>query len=280
MNFSTRDLLLCSMVLALNLSILNGQVRFQDKSLPCIDKNFNIQIVMSVDSTHRQPLLPFETVQEIIEDVNYYFEPICLSLSSCDYKVIEQDYSYSKIRSDFRLLEARIVHSLPRRINIFFSKEIVGDQCGHSAFYGFFDDKLANIFVELDCQDGPAEQIAHHLGHLLGLSPTNFTELPELVDGSNCHEVADSICDTPADPYHMLKQPNGEWVHYAKVEKDSIPVYNKGCEFVWEGVDDNGEVFTPHTSNMMSRYHCKCEFTREQYLKMVENYYKSTIKQY
>ncbi len=279
MTISVRDLLSIGMVTYFLCASLNAQVRFQDKSLPCVEKKFNVQIVMSIDSSRRQPLLSPEQVQSILAQANYYFEPICMSLSSCDYKVIQDNYAYAYLLHDYRIREAGIVHALPRRINIFFSNEVAGAQCGYSEFYGFFTERNAHIYVELNCEDGPAEQIAHHLGHLLGLSTTNFTETPELVDRSNCHITGDSICDTPADPYGMTKDSTNQWV-IVDQEKDTLPEYVDGCEFVWETRDPSGNPFFPHTTNIMSHYHCKCEFTREQYLKMVNNYYQSSIKQY
>ena len=54
--------------------------------------------------------------------------------------------------------------------------------------------------------------------------------------------------------------------------------YNVGCEFVWETLDDNGEFFTPSTTNIMSQYPCKCEFTLEQFQIMSEAYLASRFK--
>jgi len=56
--------------------------------------------------------------------------------------------------------------------------------------------------------------------------------------------------------------------------------YNVGCEFVWEITDDNGQFFVPNIYNMMAPYHCKCEFSFQQYLRMVEAYNNAILKEY
>lgn len=279
MKISIRDLLLVSMVLVFFCPTGTSQVRYFDKSLPSVEKNFNLQVHMTVDSINKSPLLSFEQVEEILQLANHYFEPIGMSFSACDYNVIEKNYAYSDLKEMIRVKEIGVVYSLPRRINVFFVNSIIEDKCGFSYFNGFATDRNAQIFIELACGDGPAEQLAHHMGILLGLTETNRGEVMELVDGSNCAVAGDSICDTPADPFGMVRDSFNVWVRNTTIPNDSLR-YFLGCEFVWEELDDNGEFFTPHTSNIMSPYPCKCEFTREQYLKMVFNYNKSPIKQY
>jgi hypothetical protein len=247
-----------------------------DKSLPCVEKNFNLQIHMTIDSTNRQPLLSSSQVEAILERTNDYFEPICMSFSSCAFNVIDI-WSYNEIDNNLRMVEAGVVYSLPRRINVFFVKSIYGSNCGRSYSGGFSTERDAQIFIELGCSDGPAEQLAHHMGILLGLLETNTGQAQELVDGSNCSITGDLLCDTPADPYGMIRDGANLWVPMANTDP---AIYFSDCEFRWEVRDNNGHYYTPHVSNMMSPYPCKCEFTRSQYLKMVENYNLSEIKQY
>lgn len=231
---------------------------------------------MTVDSTTSLPLLSTQGVDDVLESANVYFEPICMSFSSCDYNVID-NWAYNKIDTSIRMEEAGVVFSLPRRINVFFVQEIYGNSCGQSYFEGFFTQKEAQIFIETNCSDGLAEQLAHHMGKLLGLLETNTGFAEELVDGSNCSTTGDLICDTPADPYGMIRNLAGRLVAANNI---SPLLYANNCEFIWGETDVNGDYYTPHVSNMMSPYPCKCEFTREQYLKMVENYNRSEIKQY
>jgi hypothetical protein len=232
---------------------------------------------MTIDSASLLPLRTSEQVDTILEEANAYFKPICMSFSSCDYNIID-NYAYNYLDDTLRVKEAGIVFSLPRRINVFFVNKLIGEKCGYSYADGFFTDREAQIFIELSCSDNPAEQLAHHMGILLGLLETNTEAGEELVDGSNCSTAGDLICDTAADPYGAVRDSTNMWVQIAV--SDPFIYYSPSCEFIWEELDDNGEFFTPQVSNIMSPYPCKCEFTREQYLKMVDNYNKSEIKQY
>jgi len=142
---------------------------------------------------------------------------------------------------------------------------------------GFDSYKQARIFVELACADDPVTQLAHHMGHLLGLHPTNYEGHTELVDGSNCATAGDRICDTPADPYGYIRDESGSWTTTPTPELEE---YNRGCEFVWKELDDNGQFYNPIVSNIMSPYPCKCQFTYEQYVKMAEYYNAASVKNY
>ena len=279
MNLIFKALLLGGMITLCSLMNINAQsIRFKDKTLPCLEKNFNLQVFMTVDSVNRLPLLVEEEVQIVLEEASTHFEPICMSFSTCDMVIIE-NYGYNMLDDDLRAKEAGVVFGLPRRINLFFVKKIFGNDCGFSNRNGFFTEKEAHIFIELGCTDSPSVQLAHHMGHLLGLLPTNFGQANELVDGSNCEIAGDQICDTPADPFGMIRDDNEAWKLY-ETGIDERPIYLRDCEFVWETKDNNGDFYMPHTSNFMSPYPCKCEFTFEQYLKMVDNFNASPIKQY
>lgn len=241
------------------------------KSLPCLDKNFNIRVIMTVDSATRVPLKTKTEVETILAEASEYFSPICVSFSSCSHDVLE-NYSYNKLNRENRIEEMGVVYHYPRRITLFFVNEVHGLDCGYSYHDGLSSNNMARIFVELKCGDDPAQQIAHHVGSLLGLLKTNEGRAEELADGSNCATTGDEICDTPADPYGMKRDTSGVWTLAPEPAKEG---YVSGCDFIWKEKDDNGHFFNPNTTNMMSPYNCKCSFTREQFLKMVDNYYDS-----
>lgn len=238
-------------------------------SLPCLNKNFNVRVVMTIDSSRREPLRTEEQVQAILREASTYFEPICVSLSNCDFHVIQDNYTYNSIDSEERRREMKIVYSYPRRVTILFVNKVTSDDCGYSEYRGLFSHNNAHIFVALKCSEPPALQIAHHMGRLLGLKDTNADNASELVDGSNCATAGDCICDTPADPYRMTRDSiTNEW----KLSNDFEPAdYYDGCEFISELKDDNGDFFSPKTNNIMSSYPCKCSFTPMQFLRMVDN---------
>lgn len=87
----------------------------------------------------------------------------------------------------------------------------------------------------------------HELGHLFGLWHTHETRYgKELVDGSNCQTAGDHICDTPADPNLQ--------------DKTYRCIYND------ESKDENGNIYQPDVSNIMSYADLACtdKFTEGQ----------------
>jgi len=104
--------------------------------------------------------------------------------------------------------------------------------------------------------------MTHEMGHVWGLPHTFAGNGVENVDGSNCETAGDGICDTPADPYN----PN----------VDNI-TWQNGCEFVFEGLDANGQFYQPDMGNIMSYYGCDCGFTRGQYLRMASLIQNSSL---
>ncbi len=250
-------------------------LRYLDRSLPCLERNFNLQVIMPVDSLSGEPLVSQLEINNVLEQSSSYFEPICLSFTSCSYNQIN-NYGFNTIENFSRVEEMGALYSFPRRITVLFVNEIDGDDCGFSYYDGFQTTDEAQIFIEISCDDGMAEQMAHHMGNLLGLLGTNAGLAEELVDGSNCAIAGDLICDTPADPYGAVRDTIlNMWVEAPKSE-----IYEKDCEFIWETQDVNGEYFTPSVCNIMSPYPCKSYFTYDQFVRMLNNYNRSPIKQY
>ena len=259
---------LAIITMSLSLAAQTLPVDNVSQSLPCLEKNFNIRVVMTVDSASRQPLLSRAQVDQLLEDASHFFSPICISFTACDFEVIP-NYSYAVIKREDRRQEMGVVYHYPRRITLFIVDEL--DQpCGYSELNGLNSRNNAQIYIARSCPDGLPEQYAHHMGTLLGLLDTNNDAGSELADGSNCDTAGDMLCDTPADPFGMvLDTLTNQW---GEIADTLLNTYTQDCEFVWLGVDINRDFFNPLTTNIISPYSCKCSFTREQFLKMVENY--------
>jgi acetyl-CoA carboxylase beta subunit len=103
--------------------------------------------------------------------------------------------------------------------------------------------------------------LAHEVGHWFGLMHThgnldNGTD--ELVNGSNCTDAGDLICDTPADPR-------------------LTGLVSSNCVYNPPSVaprDANGQLFAPETNNLMSYSlsQCRNRFSDGQVLIMQETY--------
>lgn len=91
-------------------------------------------------------------------------------------------------------------------------------------------------------QLGTIDVLAHEVGHILGLGHTDSGgALPgELVDGSNCTEAADHLCDTPADP----------GIYTPGLVNQST------CTYVGTITDANGDLYQPLLNNVMSGSPC------------------------
>ena len=71
-----------------------------------------------------------------------------------------------------------------------------------------------------------------------------------------------------------------ESFQYPETLSTMLGVILNQCEFIFPALDANGEYYQPDVGNIMSAYPCKCGFTREQYLKMAEVYFSSSVKQF
>ena len=269
--------------------VVSGQAQdglhLRNINLPCIEKNFNVYVHLSVDSTTRQPFLGTKDVDRLMEDVSEFFEPICASFTACEINVIE-NYTFHEVVDTQRLLELEILFGKPRRLNVYILGTIPNASCGTSTYYGIHKEAGESIFLETaQCADGLAGQLAHHLGHYFGLTDTYHGNDIELVDDPNCAVVSDSICDTPADPFGIFLDIPGL---YRDVLPDAVflnervtrEFFVRNCEFILEHLDPVGEFYQPQVGNIMSAYPCRCGFTNGQFLKMVDNYNSATNKPY
>jgi len=266
---------------------LEAQLHHANQDLPCINKNYNLLAHVAVDSTSREPLYDMEELDTMIMKLNEFFSPICVSFSLCEYNVLENDYSLGRVVSQpittsQQLLELKNRFSLRRRINVFFLDYITTEDCGSSTFKGILTETGANIYIERLCIDGPAEQVAHHLGHTFGLLDTYDPLTIELVDGSNCETTGDLLCDTPADPFAQSTLLNATQAELDLIAQNLIDTsfYGASCEFTYEIRDPNGQYYQPDMGNIMSGYPCKCGFTQDQFRLMVETILTSTIRHF
>lgn len=262
----------------------NGQdLHRQFSDLPCLEKQFNTIVHVPVDSLGREPIISQLEINQIFANLSDFYAPICVSFNPCELNVIPENYAYSNLQDQPIPIERRMekmvrLFGKPNRINVFVIDSIENVTCGTGEFEGILTEDKANVFIELyGCGDKePYQNLAHQIGHLFGLHNTFDRQAPiELVDGSNCDSVTDLICDTPADPYGQIVEIDG-------IQIQPVPGYfiNSSCEFIYEGLDINGEYYQPDVGNIMSAYPCKCGFTRDQYLKMVEVYSQTTVKQF
>ena len=135
-------------------------------------------------------------------------------------------------------------YQLPYAINIYVRD--IGGSAGYAGGYG------SNYF-HIDYAYVTSSTLPHEMGHCLYLFHThNEVGCPELVNGSNCNECGDYVCDTPADPKLYT---NKYWV-------DS----QNDCTYTGTFKDANGSLYSPNTRNFMSYAPggCRNHFTSSQ----------------
>lgn len=150
--------------------------------------------------------------------------------------------------------EIYLEYGLKPKLNIIIATEVLKEGVG--AYCKNCPDEKTNDDYIVMAKDSTLELYIHEVGHFLGLDHTfkNYnSHNEELVDGSNCQEAGDRICDTPTDPG---KNPENE-TYYCELD---------GCEVLSCPEDNNGDQAKPDTSNYMSYYNfCRDSFTPEQY---------------
>jgi len=214
----------------------------KSKDLPQVNKQFNFQVYVSVDTFRNTNTSPAQ-LQSAIETANRLFEPIGASFAICGWETIP-DYTFDEQIEPWEDPELRRLHNQKKTINVYILDLLRNneDLCGYAG---------GNIvFLRKGCLGS----LTHELGHVFGLAHP-FAGGDELVDGSNCATAGDRICDTPADPH--IVGADIEW--------------QDGCEFIYEGRDANGDFYQPDVGNIMSYYACACGFTHDQYVVMANN---------
>lgn len=249
------------LILFLVCSICDAQTLHKmSEDLPQINKEFQLHVYVTVDESRQANFTPVE-LEEPITMANTFFSPIGVSFKLCAWEEVP-DYNLDNLDLDEinEFDEMRVLHFDKNRINIYIHNDIGGlTLCGFAELSGIANEEQGTfIALKKECPGA----LAHELGHIFGLLHTFEGNGSELVDGSNCETEGDGICDTPADPYIL----------------DNPTVWQDGCEFIFTGLDANGQFYQPDMGNVMSYYNCDCGFTFGQYLKMANTYLESTRK--
>lgn len=126
--------------------------------------------------------------------------------------------------------------------------------CGYTRFPPSSD----RVFSTYGCALN-GTTVEHELGHYFTLfhthGKTNTGTTDELVNGSNCSNAGDNICDTPADPNLSGR-------------------VSATCIYTGTAVDANGQSFIPDVANVMSysRDQCTNRFSAGQYERIRSGY--------
>lgn len=196
------------------------------------------------------PGISSQEVEAAVDKANLFFGSAGLYFSICGSpRLINGAFAYN-VSSAAELNRANYVANT---INIYFVDEIFTSNIDQSplgfAYLPYFSKIEDRIVVMAKSATNDGGVFIHELGHFYGLYHTHESGFGlELVDGSNCEESGDLLCDTPADP-NLL-----------------IPGSMAGCSYVGSFVDPNGDLYRPPSTNFMSYTTPSCmrQFTNQQ----------------
>ncbi len=191
------------------------------------------------------------TLTTALSSANSVFDPIKISFTVSSTQNVENYHfdSLTKANNENDLVAQNFV---PNTINLYLVSQLVNDSydelCGYTYYPGDYKDV---IILKKSCVDGTF--LIEQLGHFFNLYHTHETEFDnELVDASNCTDAGDWCCDTYADPNLSDK-------------------VNSGCIYASTVQDAKGQYYAPSVNNYMSFSlpECKCFFSKEQYIRIV-----------
>lgn len=157
------------------------------------------------------------------------------------------------------------VNNVANTINIYFYNSLSSGNsalCGYAYFPSTGRD---HVMMANGCTVNRGSTLPHEIGHYFNLYHThgksNTGTTDELVDGSNCSNAGDDLCDTAADP-NLSGKVDG------------------GCGYTGSNRDANGDLFSPNPRNFMSYAPGQCRelFSAGQAGRMVDAY--ETFKTY
>jgi hypothetical protein len=195
--------------------------------------------------------LPPERLEQAIVDANSHYATtgiVFYRLGDIDF--IDSTDWYTTTSLD-EIDAMRTTNLVPDSINIYFTENLDyegGGLCGISAFT--FSD-VQSIAMRNSCTANPTglgnhSTFSHEIGHYFDLFHTHETFYgDEFVDGSNCSDAGDLVCDTPADP--VLGSSN----------------VSSACAYTGSETDGHGDPYAPDVAQLMSYSlkHCRDNFS-------------------
>lgn len=196
-------------------------------------------------------------LQAAVDRLNNVWEPTGITFEFCERRDLD-NHQFNEYVEMEHAADMRAMYYEPKIINVFISSTILLTEEGVVAGYATLPGGSDIIHVTKGSMSGPGfGTLIHEMGHFLGLLHTFETDTGlELVDGSNCATTGDLICDTEANP-----------------TDNGADFEDPDCNYIGNpATDAMGNFYVPPSRNFMSYSPCKCEFTKQQYNRMVEQY--------
>ncbi len=217
--------------------------------MPLMQVPIQAHIVRQANGTGGLTLAQLNTA---VLGMNSYFVNANLEFFICGINYIDDSTYYDFNTSDQSTLTS--ANDVFNVINIYFFNSIMSGSGGLCGYTNFPNAGSSIIMMANGCATN-GSTLSHEMGHFYALyhthGKTNTGTTDELVDGSNCSNHGDDVCDTQADP-------------------NLSGLVNTSCQYTGTGVDANGDTYVPDPNNIMSysRKACRTVFTPAQYARI------------
>ena len=244
-------------------SDLSAQRTLLDKkqSTTCLDRSFTLMVHITRDTFGNVIANP-DNIQDAIDLVNLWFEPICVSFHIEKVDTID-NFQYNVPENNNELQQIWNNHNADNRINLYVIQDLsmITYEPVYATPEGILNNSNGGIIITNFAAAIEPLWAIHAFGHYCGLLNTNNDWGEELVNGDNCEITGDQICDTPADPQDPFAPFEGLNIYY-----------DIACHFIYLTQDPNGEYYVAQTGNAMSNYptSCWCGLTFGQFERMAE----------
>ena len=196
-------------------------------------------------------------LQDGINRLNEVWGPTGISFEFCERRDLD-NHQFNHFVQGTHEADMHAMYYEPKIINVFISSSVETAEAGVVAGYAYLPGGRDVIHLNKESVTGLGfGTFIHEMGHFLGLLHTFETDTGlELVDGSNCATTGDLVCDTEANPALAASD----------FDEDN-------CNYIGNpATDAMGNFYVPPAQNHMSYSPCRCEFTKQQYNRMVEQY--------
>lgn len=238
--------------------------------------NFEINVVhhISRNNEGNNPSISTATIERLMRNLNANFNAFDIVFVTKDIKFLDNTAWNNLFIKQDDFIDQRVLKPFEddNSFNVFYFIELAdridGEIDPTLSSTALFPDQGNNIKLSrLGFQEDNITTFTHEVGHYLGLYHTDETfednnGNAELVNGSNCENAGDFVCDTPASP--ILDDTNIS-------ERPGT-----SCTYIGTETDANGERYSPDIFNFMSTWDgserfglpCRRRFTEGQIAKV------------
>lgn len=213
-----------------------------------------------------------QVINKVMSDINSNFTPAKIGFYTKDIKFVDNSQWNNEFikQDDFTINKVLSPFEDDKALNLFYFNTLLnrrnGQITGSLGATALFPDQGNNIKLSSSAYANQnTATVTHEIGHYLGLYHTSddFRDVNgniELVDGSNCTNSGDFICDTPASP-----------------DLNSSNINESNCMYTGTETDANGMPYSPDSFNYMTQWAgadsngnlCRRRFSPGQIDKMV-----------